>query len=318
MKVGGTLLPAAPRVISTLFGRGIGCRPERRDESRHGRHERETTLRAVSSASNLCARKQTGEIFSKRRKFNSFPRVLQHVVTECPRHVGRAQVAGAASGVQRLRLKRAPRQSLAGDENPHRPDTIRPQDVIVPHMLLRVCWLVLVSIAILSAQETPPKPPLGLPPVPWPADNPYSAARVELGRYLFFDPRLSVNATVACATCHPPQHAFAGGDPAPLGVTRKTLPRRAPTLINRAYGKVEFYDGRALTLEDQIAGPVTNPDEMGTTKDAVAEAVSKIPGYAPSSSAHSEIPKSRSTGRRKRSRHSSARFSPATRPTTAT
>ena len=67
--------------------------------------------------------------------------------------------------------------------------------------------------------ESPPKPPLGLLPVNWPANNPYSAARVELGRYLFFDPRLSANGRVSCATCHPPEHAFASGDPPPVGVT---------------------------------------------------------------------------------------------------
>jgi cytochrome c peroxidase len=137
----------------------------------------------------------------------------------------------------------------------------------------------LALVVILSAQETPPKPPLGLPPVPWPADNPYSAARVELGRYLFFDARLSADGTVSCATCHPPEHAFTGGEPAPLGVTGNRLPRRAPTLINRAYGKSQFYDGRAATLEDQIAGPVTNPDEMGTTKEAAAGSIARIAGY---------------------------------------
>ena len=127
--------------------------------------------------------------------------------------------------------------------------------------------------------ESPPKPPLGLPPVNWPANNPYSAARVELGRYLFFDPRLSANGRVSCATCHPPEHAFAGGDPPPVGVTGTPLRRRAPTLINRAYGKSQFVDGRAPTLETQILGPVTAPDEMGTAPDAVVQVISRIPGY---------------------------------------
>lgn len=145
----------------------------------------------------------------------------------------------------------------------------------------RIAVCAVLSCVALAAQETPPKPPLGLPPVSWPADNPYSAARVDLGRYLFFEPRLSSNSGVSCATCHPPAHAFAGGDPAPLGVTGKELVRRAPTLINRAYGKVEFYDGRAATLEDQIAGPITNPDEMATTKEGATEAIAHIPGYAP-------------------------------------
>ncbi len=102
----------------------------------------------------------------------------------------------------------------------------------------------------------------------WPADNPYSAARVELGRYLFFETRLSANGRVSCATCHPPDHA--GGEPAPLGVTGKPLRRRVPTLINRAYGRSQFFDGRAATLEAQIFGPITDPDEMGTTPQAAA------------------------------------------------
>jgi cytochrome c peroxidase len=129
--------------------------------------------------------------------------------------------------------------------------------------------------------EVPPKPPRGLPAVIWPAGNPYSAARVELGRYLFFDPRLSANGRVSCATCHPPEHAFAGGDPAPVGVTGKPLRRRAPTVINRAYGLSQFVDGRAATLEAQIAGPIADPNEMGTTPAAAAEAAAKIAGYGP-------------------------------------
>jgi cytochrome c peroxidase len=132
-----------------------------------------------------------------------------------------------------------------------------------------------------EAQETPPKPPPGLPPVAWPADNPYSSARVELGRYLFFDPRLSATGEVSCATCHPPQHAFAGGDPPPRGVTGKPLRRRAPTLINRGYGRSQFYDGRAATLEAQVSGPISDPDEMGTTPAGAVQAVSNIPGYRP-------------------------------------
>ncbi len=128
---------------------------------------------------------------------------------------------------------------------------------------------------------SPPEPPLGLPPVPWPADNPYSAERVELGRYLFFDPRLSANGMVSCATCHPPDHAFAGGDPAPVGITGKPLRRRVPTVINRAYGRSQFYDGRSPTLEAQITFPISDRNEMGNTPQAAAQAISKIAGYRP-------------------------------------
>jgi len=153
----------------------------------------------------------------------------------------------------------------------------------------RVVFLGIVLSAILGtlmAQvvlpgASPPQPPLGLPAVVWPADNPYSPARVELGWYLFFDPRLSANAKVSCATCHPPDHAFAGWDPAPVGVPGTPLRRRSPTVINRAYGKSQFLDGRAATLEAQIDGPVTAADEMATTREAATDAISKIAGYRP-------------------------------------
>lgn len=134
-------------------------------------------------------------------------------------------------------------------------------------------------MAQVAPSESPPKPPAGLPPVVWPVDNPYSQARVELGRYLFFDPRMSADAKVSCATCHRPEHAFAGGDPSPVGVTRKPLHRRAPTLINRAYGRSQFYDGRAATLEAQVLGPMTAVDEMSATPEFSAAAISKIAGY---------------------------------------
>ena len=151
-------------------------------------------------------------------------------------------------------------------------------------MLRLSAFLAAVWIAApvsLMAQESPPKPPLGLPPVPFPADNPYSVARAELGRYLFFDPRLSIDGMVSCASCHRPEWGYAGGLPAPRGVTVQPLPRRAPTLINRAYGRSQFYDGRAASLEDQVHVPVANPNEMGSSQQASAEAISKIPGYAP-------------------------------------
>ena len=149
-------------------------------------------------------------------------------------------------------------------------------------VFLGIAWVAtLGNLTAQAALPEPPKPPLGLPPVIWPAGNPYSPASVELGRYLFFDPRLSANGTVSCATCHPPAHAFSGGEPPPLGVTGKPLRRRAPTVINRAYGRSQFLDGRAATLEAQISGPITAPDEMGTTPQAAAEAISKIAGYGP-------------------------------------
>jgi len=123
--------------------------------------------------------------------------------------------------------------------------------------------------------------PLGLPPIPWPDDNPYSPARAELGKILFFDGRLSANGVVSCAFCHEPEHAFAGSTPFAKGVDGKSGVRHTPTLINRAWGKSQFWDGRAATLESQIRDPVSNRDEMGMTPDRVVQKVSGIKGYAP-------------------------------------
>ena len=126
-----------------------------------------------------------------------------------------------------------------------------------------------------------PQPPLGLPAIPWPQDNPYSLAAAELGRTLFFDGRLSANGQVSCAFCHQPQHAFSGGVPFSNGVSNKLEGRRTPTLINRAWGKSQFWDGRAPTIEAQVIIPVTNPNEMGMTADGVVQKLDQIKGYRP-------------------------------------
>src|SRR5262245_30578172 len=82
---------------------------------------------------------------------------------------------------------------------------------------------------------------------PFPPDNAYTAARAELGRALFFDPRLSASGVIACATCHNP--GFSWGDALPRGVghASKTLRRRSPTLLNVAWAEALFWDGRAQT-----------------------------------------------------------------------
>ena len=123
--------------------------------------------------------------------------------------------------------------------------------------------------------------PLGLPRIPWPEDNGYSPARAELGRILFFDGRLSANGQVSCASCHEPSHAFSGSEARSSGVDGKTGVRHAPTLINRAWGQSQFWDGRAPTLEAQVMVPIANPDEMGMTVDQVVERIRRIKGYAP-------------------------------------
>jgi len=124
-------------------------------------------------------------------------------------------------------------------------------------------------------------PPPGLPPIPWRPDNPYSPALAELGKLLFFDGRLSANGVVSCAFCHEPDHTFSGSTPLSKGVTGKAGVRHVPTLINRAWGKSQLWDGRTPTLESQVIFPVTDPNEMGMTADQVVQRISSIKGYAP-------------------------------------
>ena len=123
--------------------------------------------------------------------------------------------------------------------------------------------------------------PLGIPNIPFPAGNPYSPASVELGKILFFDGRLSANGVVSCAFCHKPQYAFSDNLQFSSGVDGKLTGRHTPALINRAWGRSQFWDGRAATLEDQAVIPITNPHEMGMTADRVVQTIQGIAGYAP-------------------------------------
>ena len=144
------------------------------------------------------------------------------------------------------------------------------------------------------SQSTPTKPaekpgaapaaalpvvPLGLPPVPVPEDNPTTSEKVELGKLLYFDKRVSKDGTVSCATCHDPKMAWAEDTPTSEGIGHQKGGRNAPTVINAAYATSQFWDGRAKTLEEQATGPVENPIEMGNKMEAVVEAFSKIPEY---------------------------------------
>lgn len=104
--------------------------------------------------------------------------------------------------------------------------------------------------------------PAGLPERPVPDSNPLTDEKVTLGRRLFFDPILSRDGTVACASCHHPTHGFATSDALAIGIEGKEGTRNAPSLLNRAYGKFMFWDGRSRSLEDQALRPITDPTEM--------------------------------------------------------
>jgi len=101
-------------------------------------------------------------------------------------------------------------------------------------------------------------------------------ARVALGQKLFFEPRLSGDGTVSCATCHDPARAFTDGRPLSVGIHGSVGQRNAPTVLNALYNKTQFWDGRVDTLEQQAALPITNPFEMGSV--SIGDALSRIAG----------------------------------------
>ncbi len=113
-----------------------------------------------------------------------------------------------------------------------------------------------------------------------PSDNPITKEKIELGRLLYFDTRLSRNDTIACATCHNPKLGFTDGQPVSLGIGTLKGGRSAPTVINRLFSKAQFWDGRAPSLEEQAKGPITNLIEMGMpSHDVVINKLNDIRGY---------------------------------------
>jgi cytochrome c peroxidase len=113
-----------------------------------------------------------------------------------------------------------------------------------------------------------------------PADNPLTNEKVELGRMLFFDKRLSQDNTIACASCHLAKFAFTDGKPVSTGIRGQKGGRSAPASINRVFSSAQFWDGRAATLEDQSIGPFTNPIEHGFANyDGMMAKMMKIAGY---------------------------------------
>jgi cytochrome c peroxidase len=133
-------------------------------------------------------------------------------------------------------------------------------------------------------------PPLGLninlrslpvPPTP---------ERVRLGRWLFFDRRLSRDGTIACATCHQPAHAFSQGSAVATGIAGAAGRRKVPTIVNLAIPNrwssfkdapagAFFWDGRARTLEAQALAPIASPTEMGNSHPAMVSTLSRVRGY---------------------------------------
>jgi cytochrome c peroxidase len=150
-----------------------------------------------------------------------------------------------------------------------------------------VCRALVAAVAVLlalpaSAEEVALPVPRGVLPPEVPPSNPVTAAKIELGRKLYFDARLSADDTVACATCHDPRRGFAEPRPVSLGVRGAQGVRNAPTVLNAAFLREQFWDGRAPTLEDQARQPIVNPIEMGMPDHPAVEAkLARLAEYGP-------------------------------------
>jgi cytochrome c peroxidase len=109
--------------------------------------------------------------------------------------------------------------------------------------------------------------------------NPLTRAKIELGRQLYFDQRLSADISISCASCHDPDIGFAANTRFGIGVAKQEGGRNSPTAYNRILSEAQFWDGRAESLEEQAKGPIANPIEMSNTHEACVASLKKIPGY---------------------------------------
>lgn len=128
--------------------------------------------------------------------------------------------------------------------------------------------------------------PKGIPVDVWealiPKDNPMTTEKVTLGEKLFFDKRLSIDRTVSCATCHDPATALADHNAVGVGFENKKGARNSPTVLNSMFNELQFWDGRAPSLEEQSKLPIINPVEMGMKDHNVAVArVREVAEYGP-------------------------------------
>ncbi len=120
-----------------------------------------------------------------------------------------------------------------------------------------------------------------LPPVEHPESNPYSKEKVDLGRELFFSPKLSGSGQFACASCHNPELGWGDGITASFGHDRQLNKRNAPTIMNTAFSPKLFHDGRADSLEDQVLGPIVAENEMHADPEVVVKRVQEDAELAP-------------------------------------
>lgn len=139
------------------------------------------------------------------------------------------------------------------------------------------------AIVLASSAAFPQEYELNIPPglmdMRVPSSNPLTEAKIELGKQLYFDPRLSRDNSVSCASCHDPEQGWSNGAAFATGIDGQVGGRSAPTIINSGYSYFQFWDGRAIKLEGQALGPIQNPIEMDLTLDALVKKLNGIEGY---------------------------------------
>ncbi|MCZ2103361.1 MAG: hypothetical protein OZ923_00765 [Comamonadaceae bacterium] len=155
------------------------------------------------------------------------------------------------------------------------PGTGAPRSGVLRSVAATVCLFV-GAVAAVGAE-----PQLGLPPVPVPADNPQSQAKIDLGRMLFMDRRLSPDDTMSCGMCHVPEQGFVSNElGGAVGFEGRSHRRNTPTVLNAAYFQRLFHDGREISLENQIWGPLLSFNEMANAAPGVViEKIRAQPEY---------------------------------------
>jgi cytochrome c peroxidase len=137
------------------------------------------------------------------------------------------------------------------------------------------------SLGAAGLDEHPAETSMGLPPLPVPADNPLTPAKIELGEKLFFETGLSEDHSISCSSCHKPEHFFADPVRFSKGVRGQPGDRNAVSILNAAYVTHLLWDGRSVSLEDQVRYPVTHPREMNNAQDKVVKFLAASAEYPP-------------------------------------
>ncbi len=146
-------------------------------------------------------------------------------------------------------------------------------------LCLACCLLFGANTAAVADEPLDLQYPAGLSKMRIPADNELTRGKVELGKQLYFDPRLSGDNTVSCASCHDPAKGWSNAARFATGIRNQVGGRSAPTIVNSGYQYFQFWDGRAAQLEGQALGPIQNPIEMDMTLEELVPKLNKIEGY---------------------------------------